>query len=75
MSSTKTPTTSRTEEGPTAGDVADAIGVDVRELLSFVDRLEEPTAAAVLGWATVAPGAIDTVEAWLESRDSEEGNL
>jgi hypothetical protein len=59
------------EDAPTAAEVADELGVDVDRLEAFVEKLEEPTAAAVLGWATVAPGAIDTVEAWLESRDSE----
>jgi hypothetical protein len=58
-------------DAPTAAEVADELGVDVDRLEAFVEKLEEPTAAAVLGWATVAPGAIDTVEAWLESRDSE----
>lgn len=61
------------EEAPSDEEVADAIGVDVRELRAFVERLEEPSVAAVLGWATCAPSAIATVEAWLDSRNG--GNL
>ena len=69
--STTQPTTSDDSgaEAPSDEEVAEAIGVDVRELRAFVDAFgeEEPTPAAVLGWATCSPGAISTVEAWLNN--------
>lgn len=59
-------------DAPTTEAIADTLGVAPDRLEAFVEALEEPTAAAVLGWATVEPGAVDDVEAWLASRDSEE---
>lgn len=62
-------------EAPTDEAVAEKLGVDVRELRGFVDAFgdEGPTVAAVLGWATAAPGAIALVEEWLAAREREGG--
>jgi len=62
-------------DAPTDEEVAEKLGVDVRELRGFLARFgdEEPTVAAVLGWATAAPGAIALVEDWLAAREREGG--
>jgi hypothetical protein len=59
-------------DAPTIDAIADTLDVEPERLEAFVDAFGEgkPTPAAVLGWATVAPGAVDDVEAWLESHDS-----
>ena len=63
-------------DAPTTDAIADTLDVEPERLEAFVDAFGEgePTPAAVLGWATAAPGAVDEVAAWLESHDSG-GNL
>lgn len=60
------------DDAPTTHAIADTLDVEPERLEAFVDAFGEggPTPAAVLGWATAEPGAVDEVAAWLESHDS-----
>jgi len=61
---TKTDTTTDSK-APTTARLADRLDVEPDLLVRFVEYHPDPTAPAVLGWATADPRHRDAVEAWL----------
>jgi len=56
---------------PTCREVAAALDVDGRKLMTFVGALPDPTAPAVLGWAGAPAHHEELVVAWLDATDGE----
>lgn len=51
---------------PSTTDVAEALGVDGRDLRQYADVHPNPSVARVLGWAEADPTHRDLVEEWLD---------
>lgn len=60
------------DDAPDTRELADALGVQPRRLLHFVDHHPDPEAVNILGWAVADPALESDVAAWLDAREERE---